>query len=177
MALTFARRRLTARRLKPEALPRDDRDPGVRLGERLGLHWQAISGTELQVRVALIRVGGSWSLSAPKTPKSRRRIALSTTAQKALKRQRRLQAEARLRAGPAWTDHGLVFTDEFGEPLTGSRITARRLRPLLRREGLPPIRFHDLRHTAATLMLTAGVNPKVVSEMLGHTSVAITLDR
>jgi hypothetical protein len=65
----------------------------------------------------------------------------------------------------------------FGEPLTGSRITERRLRPLLRREGLPPIRFHDLRHTAATLMLTAGVNPKVVSEMLGHTSVAITLDR
>jgi hypothetical protein len=71
----------------------------------------------------------------------------------------------------------LVFTDEFGEPLTRSRITERRLRPLLRREGLPPIRFHDLRHTAATLMLTAGVNPKVVSEMLGHTSVAIALDR
>ena len=114
--------------------------------------------------------------NAPKTPKGRRRIALSTTAQKALKRQRqrRLQAEARLRAGPAWTDYGLVFTDEFGEPLTGSRITERRLRPLLRREGLPPLRFHDLRHTAATLMLTAGVNPKVVSEMLGHTSVAIT---
>ena len=102
---------------------------------------------------------------------------VGTTAQKALKRQRRLQAEARLRAGPAWTDYGLVFTDEFGEPLTGSRITERRLRPLMRREGLPPIRFHDLRHTAATLMLTAGVNPKVVSEMLGHTSVAITLDR
>jgi hypothetical protein len=71
----------------------------------------------------------------------------------------------------------LVFTDEFGEPLTGSRITERRLRPLLRRAGLPPIRFHDLRHTAATLMLTAGVHPKVVSDMLGHTSLAITLDR
>jgi ABC-type antimicrobial peptide transport system permease subunit len=56
-----------------------------------------------------------------------------------------------------------VFTDDFGEPLTGSRITERRLRPLLRREELPPIRFHDMRHTAATLMLSAGVNPKVVS--------------
>jgi integrase len=148
----------------------------MRLGELLALRWQAISGTELEVRVALIRVGGSWSLSAPRTPKSRRRIGLSTTAQKALKRQRRLQAEGRLRAGPASTDRGLVFTDEFGEPLTGSRITERRLRPLLRREELPPICFFDLRQTAATLMLTAGVNPKVVSEMLGHTSVAITLD-
>ena len=95
----------------------------------------------------------------------------------ALKRQRSRQAEARLRAGQAWTDYDLVFTDDFGEPLTGSRITERRLRPLVRREGLPLIRFHDLRHTAATLMLNAGVNPKVVSEMLGHTSVAITLDR
>jgi len=65
---------------------------GMRLGELLGLRWQAISGTDLEVRVALIRVGGSWSVSAPKTPKSRRRIALSTTAQKELKRQRRLQA-------------------------------------------------------------------------------------
>jgi Phage integrase family len=63
------------------------------------------------------------------------------------------------------------------KPLTGWRITERRLRPLLRREGLPPIRFHDLHHTAATLIVTAGVNPKVVSEMLGHTDVAITLDR
>ena len=81
------------------------------------------------------------------------------------------------RAGEAWTDHGLVFTDAFGEPLFGSRITERRLRPVLKRAGLPMIRFHDLRQTAATLMLTAGVNPKVVSEMLGHSSVAITLDR
>lgn len=55
----------------------------------------------------------------------------------ALACQRRLQAEARLQAGPAWTDHGLVFTDEFSEPLTGSRITERRLRPLMRRAGLP----------------------------------------
>jgi integrase len=64
-----------------------------------------------------------------------------------------------------------------GEPLVGSRITEQRLRPVLKRAGLPLIRFHDLRHTATTLMLTAGVHPKVVSEMLGHSSVAITLDR
>ncbi len=75
------------------------------------------------------------------------------------------------------TDYGLVFTTPFREPLDGSRIPERRLRPLMKTAGLPPIRFHDLRHTAATLMLSAGVNPKMVSEMLGHTSVAITLDR
>ena len=71
----------------------------------------------------------------------------------------------------------MVFTDEFGEPLTGSRITERPPATAAAPRRVPPIRFHDLRHTAATLMLIAGVNPKVVSEMLGHTSVAITLDR
>ena len=149
----------------------------MRLGELLGLRWQAVDAADLQVRVTLTRTGGSWSLTEPKTPRSRRRIALSATAIGALRRQRVRQAEARLLAGPSWTDHGLVFTDEFGEPLFGSRITERRLRPVLRVASLPMIRFHDLRHTAATLMLIAGVNPKVVSEMLGHSGVAITLDR
>jgi integrase len=150
---------------------------GMRLGELLGLRWQAVDGADLQVRVTLTRTASGWSLTEPKTARSRRRIALSTTAIAALRRQRARQAEARLRAGEAWTDHGLVFTDAFGEPLFGSRITERRLRPALQNAGLPFIRFHDLRHTAATLMLTAGVHPKVVSEMLGHSSVAITLDR
>jgi integrase len=150
---------------------------GMRLGELLGLRWQAVEGADLQVRITLTRTAGGWSLTEPKTPKSRRRIALSTTAITALRRERARQAEARLRAGEAWTDHGLVFTDAFGEPLFGSRITERRLRPALKKAGLPLIRFHDLRHTAATLMLTAGVHPKVVSEMLGHSTVAITLDR
>lgn len=150
---------------------------GMRLGELLGLRWQAVEGADLQVRVTLTRTVGGWSLTEPKTPRSRRRIALSTTAITALRRQRARHAEARLRAGDAWTDCGLVFTDAFGGPLFGSRITERRLRPALKKAGLPLIRFHDLRHTAATLMLTAGVHPKVVSEMLGHSSVAITLDR
>jgi len=150
---------------------------GMRLGELLGLRWQAVDGADLQVRVTLTRTAAGWSLTEPKTRMSRRRIALSATAVAALRRQKARQAEARLLAGEAWTDHGLVFTDAFGEPLPGSRITERRLRPVLRQASLPLIRFHDLRHTAATLMLTASVHPKVVSEMLGHSSVAITLDR
>lgn len=81
---------------------------GMRLGELLGLRWHAISDSDLEVRVALVRSGGAWSLSAPKTPKSRRRIALSANAIAALKRQRSRQAEARLRACQAWTDYDLV---------------------------------------------------------------------
>jgi integrase len=69
-----------------------------------------------------------------------------------------------------------VFAGENGEPLYGAHITERCLKPLLSRLHLPLIRFHDLRHTAATLLLTQGINPKVVSEMLGHASVELTLD-
>jgi integrase len=86
------------------------------------------------------------------------------------------QAEERLRVGPAWDDLGLVFTNTIGRPLDGVHVLRRNLRPLLARAGLPPIRFHDLRHTAATLLLGKGVHPKVVAEVLGHAQVSITLD-
>ena len=64
----------------------------------------------------------------------------------------------------------------MGEPLDRRYITTHRFKPLLKQAGLPKIRFHDLRHTCATLLLTKNVNPKVVSEMLGHATIAITLD-
>jgi hypothetical protein len=70
----------------------------------------------------------------------------------------------------------LVFSDAAGEPLWGRHLTTLSLKSLLRRAGLPPIRFHDLRHTFATLQLAAGTNPKIVSEILGHKEVGITLD-
>lgn len=70
-----------------------------------------------------------------------------------------------------------MFTNQWGEPLIGAHITERRFKPLLKRAGLPSIRFHGLRHTAATIMLLQEINPKVVAERLGHSSVAITLDR
>jgi integrase len=75
-----------------------------------------------------------------------------------------------------WTENGLLFCTETGEPLVRQHLTSRRFKPLLRRAGLPKIRFHDLRHTCATLLLTRNVNPKIVSEMLGHATIAITLD-
>lgn len=111
----------------------------------------------------------------PKTPQSRRQIVLSATAVEALRAHRARQLEERLRLGPAWADNDVVFADEFGRPLDGKHLT-RRFYPLLKQAGLPRIRFHDLRHTAATLLLGRGTHPKLVAEMLGHARIAVTLD-
>lgn len=151
---------------------------GARLGELLGLRWIDVdlASARLAIRQALVRTGGKWSLDEPKTDQSRRSVALSRRAAKALQTHRIRQQRCRLAAGPAWTDHDLLFTDDWGEPLYGAHITERHFKPLLRRAGLPVVRFHDLRHSAATLMLARGVHAKVVSEMLGHASVVLTLD-
>ena len=94
----------------------------------------------------------------------------------ALKSHRVRQAEARLLVGSDWQDHDLVFTTAWGEPLDGRHVTSRDFRGLLRRAALPAIRFHDLRHTAATLLLAAGVHPKMAQEMLGQSTISLTLD-
>lgn len=87
------------------------------------------------------------------------------------------QAAERLAAGPVWdVALDLVFSNRVGKPMDGIHLLRREFYPLLERAGLPRIRFHDLRHTAAALLLGRGVNPKIVSEMLGHASIAITLD-
>ena len=71
---------------------------------------------------------------------------------------------------------GLIFATETGSIINPSNLRNRSFKPLLEKAGLPPIRFHDLRHTCATLLLSKDVNPKVVSEMLGHSSISVTLD-
>ena len=86
------------------------------------------------------------------------------------------QREERLLLGLGWDDHGLVFSNTVGKPLHPSNFLQRSFYPLLARAGLPRIRFHDLRHSAATLLLGLGIHPKIVSEMLGHSQIAITLD-
>jgi integrase len=116
-------------------------------------------------------------LDPAKTRQSRRKIALTTTAIQALHKHRARQLQERVKLGPAWTDWDLVFCNTVGNPLDGAHVLRRGLRPLLKLAGLPPIRFHDLRHTAATLLLLQGVHPKIVSEMLGHANIAITLQR
>ncbi|TMD04188.1 MAG: site-specific integrase [Chloroflexi bacterium] len=151
---------------------------GMRQGELLGLRWRDVDLDRgvLGVCGSLTRGPQGLMITDPKTARSRRRVALPAIAVEALRRHRATQAGERLRAGAAWTDRDLVFSNGLGGPLTADKLLRARFRPLLRKAGLPPIRFHDLRHTAATRLLEQGVHPKVVSEMLGHASVAITLD-
>jgi integrase len=156
-----------------------DLHTGLRMGELLGLRWRdcdldngrlSIQQTAYQVR------GGGTAFGPTKTHRSRRPITLAADFVHALRAHRAAQTERRLVAGPAWRgDLDLVFDDGIGGPLSPDRLRAGFQR-VLREAGLPTIRFHDLRHTMATLMLAAGEHPKVVSERLGHASVMLTLD-
>ena len=130
----------------------------------------------LQVRRTLTTAKGGPVLSAPKTKSSRRTVKLSQTTLEALRSHLKRQLGEIDRAGSLWSENGLIFASEAGESLDRRYITTHRFKPLLKRAKLPQIRFHDLRHTCATLLLSKNVNPKVVSEMLGHASIAITLD-
>jgi integrase len=151
---------------------------GMRQGELLALRWPELDLDRAAARVTATLAPGpnGPTITEPKTARSRRQIALTDQAVAALRRHRTAQAAERLQAGPAWVDTTLVFCDELGRPLSAEWVVRRAFRPLLRKAGLPAIRFHDLRHTAATLMLSRGIHPKIVAEMLGHATVAITLD-
>jgi integrase len=103
-------------------------------------------------------------------------VDLTQVAVAALRRHRTRQSEERLRVGAAWEKSDFVFTDEVGRPIDATKFLRNSFAPLLKRAGLPKMRFHDLRHTAATLLLGRGIHPKIVSEMLGHSQIGITLD-
>lgn len=155
---------------------------GMRQGELLGLRWQDVDLDQalVQVRQALQQVrepNGKYvyALAEPKTASSRRKIALSHLAVDALHAHRLRQVEERLALGSAWHEQGLVFPNAIGE-LMQPYTLLHRFKRILEQNNLPAIRFHDLRHTAATIALSRGVNVKMVSEMLGHSSIKITLD-
>ena len=155
---------------------------GLRQGELLGLAWGDVDGLDgpsptLTVRRSLaLAAGGGFALAEPKTARSRRTLELGTTAARALRRQKTRQKEARLAAADLWQDRdGLVFTDPLGRPWGGSGVT-HAFQTALARLGLPRVRFHDLRHGVASLMLAQGVPLKLVSESLGHSTIAITAD-
>jgi integrase len=151
---------------------------GLRQGELLGLKWDDVDLEDgsLQVRRTLTITKSGPVFTAPKTTSSRRSVKLTSNATEALKSHLKRQLAEIDRVGSLWSENGLIFASETGEPLDRRAVTKLKFKPLLKQAGLPEIRFHDLRHTCATLLLTRNVNPKIVSEMLGHSSIAITLD-
>lgn len=152
---------------------------GLRQGELLGLRWQDIDLKieTLHVRRSLMWVGGKPILDSPKTESSQRQVRLSPPAVVSLRRHRAAQNERRLRLADIWrTDHDLVFTNEVGGPVNQSNLSKRGWRRLLENAGVRYRNFNTTRHTAATILLKRGVHPKVVQEMLGHSSIMVTLD-
>lgn len=151
---------------------------GLRQGEALGLRWQDVNlddGT-LQVRHALQWVtGGGWSLVEPKSERSRRAITLPDIVVSSLRGHRMRQREDRLLAGQRWQENGFVFTSRVGTPLDPWNVI-KAFKRLLTAADLPNIRFHDLRHTAATFLLAQGVDPRTIMETLGHSQISLTLN-
>ncbi|MDW7730691.1 MAG: tyrosine-type recombinase/integrase [Bacillota bacterium] len=152
---------------------------GMRPSEALGLKWPDVdlNNGRITVNRILSRTGKHWKLEEPKTTRSRRTIPLSVTVIKDLREHKKKQSVIILAAEEGkYNEQDFVFADDTGEPLSDRNIIARHFKPLLKDAKLPDIRLYDLRHTCATLLLSAGENPKVVSERLGHANITLTLD-
>jgi integrase len=151
---------------------------GLRRGELLGLKWEDLDLTRgtLSVRRTYSRGdNGVWEIGAPKTDSSYRQLALPRLVVEALRAHRTHQLEYRLQVGATYKDRGFVFTTFEGRPLHVNSLLSR-FNTISKRAGLPRLRFHDLRHTSATLSLADGTHPKIVQERLGHSSIAMTMD-
>jgi integrase len=150
---------------------------GMRRGEALGLRWSDVdlaAGTAA-IRRSLVSVNYQIRFEEPKAKKGRRSVPLAPATVAALRAHHRRQLEERLAWGSDYRANDLVFCKSNGEPEHPDRVSDR-WDVLVRRSGLPRLCLHDLRHTWATIALQAGVHPKVVQEILGHSSIAITLD-
>lgn len=150
---------------------------GLRRGEACGQPWSEtnLDTHTLTVSAQLVQDGWQVETSDPKTDSGYRVVALDDDTIDVLRRHRERQEAERAEWGSAWVDSGLVFTQEDGSWLHPGKVTDLFER-LLAASGLPPIRLHDLRHGAATLMLAAGVDVKIVSDTLGHSDTRITRD-
>ena len=150
---------------------------GLRRGEVLALKWTDVDldAGVVHVRASLQRVNGSLQLSEPKTRKSRRQLPMLEFVAKALRLHRMRQFEARLLVGPEWRDAGFVFTSGIGTPVDPANLLDD-FKRILKKAGLPSIRFHDLRHSAASMLLALNVHPRVVMELLGHSQISLTMN-
>lgn len=145
---------------------------GLRQGELLGLRWDDIDfGQEtVSVQRTVKEEKGKLVIGEPKTKSARRTVTLPKLAIKVLKEHRKRQLQK------GFLSSGYVFTDSQGGLVRATNMVRRSFKPLIKEAGVPEIRFHDLRHTHATLLLQQGVNPKLVQERLGHSSIGLTLD-
>lgn len=150
---------------------------GMRRGEILALHWADIDEdySTAHVRRTLQMTNDGLVFEQPKTKRSRRAVALPAFLGPYLLRERAVQRNRQAELDHAWRGQDLVVCRRDGQPINPDTFSTAWPR-LLVRAGLPHVRFHDLRHAHATLMLLQGVHPKVVSERLGHSSIGITLD-
>lgn len=150
---------------------------GLRQGELLGLTWHDVdvNAFTVTVRRSLQRVNGRFEFVEPKSTRSRRTVALPKSTVEALQQHLWRQGQERRAAGPKWEDHDLVFASVLGRPLDGTNMT-HRFQKLLAKAGLPRRRFHDLRHSCATLLLAQGVPARVVMEILGHSQISVTMN-
>ncbi|MBN9109929.1 MAG: site-specific integrase [Pseudonocardia sp.] len=149
---------------------------GMRRGELLGLMWAAVDldGNRLVVRQSLSWVNGRAVLQPPKTRTSRRVIPLPDVVATALREHRKRQDAERVDAGDGWEDSGFVFTTRRGAPMSPYTLS-KYWRDLREKAGLGTLRFHDLRHTAVSLLLALGVPPHVVREIAGHSDIKVTM--
>lgn len=149
---------------------------GLRQGELLGLKWKDVDleAGALQVRRTLSLTKEGHVFEQPKNGKGRS-VELTEDATKALRSHLTRQLAEIEMLGDDYQDQGLIFPGEHGQPMRPYTLTGK-LEKILKRAGLPRIRFHDLRHTCATLLLSKGVHPKFVQELLGHATISITLD-
>ncbi|HTJ71612.1 MAG TPA: tyrosine-type recombinase/integrase [Actinospica sp.] len=150
---------------------------GMRRGETAGLHWHDVDldAGELMVTCQVAQIGWRTELTRPKTEDSYRTIALDPSMVELLRAHRDAQEQQRAEYGPGWHDTGLVFTREDGTRLHPAQLTYEFYK-LAREHELPPIRLHDVRHGTATHSLTAGIDVKLVQDLLGHTTSSFTRD-
>jgi len=150
---------------------------GLRQGEALGLRWQDVDVELGYLRISkqLQRVHGAPQLVEPKTARSRRTLAMPPMITKSLEQHRVRQRQERSNAGNRWAETDLVFASTEGKPLDGTAIS-KGFHRLLERAGLQQRRFHDLRHSCATLLLVQGVSPRVVMDLLGHSQIGLTMN-
>jgi integrase len=150
---------------------------GMRKGEILGLSWNDVNFDEktIQIRKTLYKAKTEYILQEPKTVSSIRTIYIDDDIIRVLRKQKVKQNLERLKYGGVYKEHNMVFAQETGEFVHPQGVNGLFNR-FIEQSGLPHIRFHDLRHTHATILLSMGVNPKIVAERLGHSSVQITLD-